>query len=109
MIKMDAKDYGKHPVLNTVHDAIIQNHQFPDDTVKLLKDNKHVKGFAEAVRVFREIIAGGQRFYISYDALNYLDGKKLVVKLQYIVLYDNYLEWEVEKTIQEHQHKAKLN
>ena len=109
MIKIDAKDYTKHPVLHNVHSAIIANHLFPDDTKKLLQKNKRTKGFAEVVRVFREITAGGKRFYISYDALNYLEDGEYKVKLQYIVLYDNYLEWEVEKTVQEMQHKASQN
>ncbi|AEL24041.1 hypothetical protein [Cyclobacterium marinum] len=98
MYKFTREQIKQDPdVLGKLHQRILKIHEVANHTKKVLLENKEVNDFCEKARHFATL-RGGSTLYVHYDITSWLDSTSSVkVKVDYIVVYDNFMEFETAK------------
>lgn len=87
-------DAANNPILNEIIQSIRENHNIPDDTQRLLFNNRHIKNFCEQRRHFAIIDNGVKSLFIHYDMDTWYQDNRFLVKINKIGLYNDFIEYE---------------
>ena len=84
------------PVFSKLFKIIKANHKIADHTKKILFKNRNVKNFCEEARHFSKL-DGSKPIYIHYDVASWYKHPKVLVSIESIGVYDNFIEYEVAR------------
>lgn len=87
-------DYG---TIHKLYMLILSKHIIAEHTKKNLSDNRHIKNFCEEARHYIFIPGFNETFYISYDVASWFHPDGAYIKIEKIIIYDTFLEYETER------------
>lgn len=97
MIEIPREVFKTDWVFRRVWEEIKKIHKVAPHDEKLLYQNRHVKDFCVESRYFM-VMPGKNTMYLHYDTASWYGGKKgALVKIEKIVFYDDFLEYETNR------------
>lgn len=97
MIEIDRETFKTDPVFQVIYQLVKENHQVASHTKKNLYENRHIKDFCEEARHYIMIPGRDQTFYIHYDVASWYHPKGAQIKIEKIVFYDDFIEYEAAR------------
>jgi hypothetical protein len=106
MIEIPRDIFKTDPVFGQLYEGIKRNHKVAEHTKKSLIENKHIQGFTEESRVF-VMVGNIDPIFIHYDAHSqYRENDHVVVRIESIGIYDNFMEYESARMKELHSTKG---
>ncbi len=97
MIEISRETFKSDPIFGKLFDAVKAGHKVAKHTERTLRKNKHIKDFCEEARHFVQI-GDDKPIWIHYDVASWWkDPAGVVVKIESIGVYDNFMEYDIAR------------
>ena len=97
MTEFDREFFKTDPVFSKLHSILKEHHKVADHTQRTLYENRFTKDFCEEARHFT-ILPGRNQIFLHYDVASWwLEPDGIVVKIESIGVYDNFMEYETAR------------
>lgn len=94
---IDRDELKADPTLKKLYEVIKSKHVVPDFTIKTLMENRHVKDFCEESKFFVVLGDDNDPIFMHYDVANWYKDKSVLVKIERIGIYKDFLEYDVAR------------
>lgn len=93
MVEFDREFIKRDEVFQKLHGSLKKAHVVSNHTRRILLKNKHVRDFCEEARHYT-ILQGPDPIYLHYDIASWLKNNHVLVRIESIGVYDNFMEFE---------------